>query len=118
MQVRTRSIVDISSCRPSGHCTRSVLDTVRAVKTRAWVVGSLSALLAVGCSGDAVPQTNPAPVAAFYGSPAAAAIALGATPISVDERGVPRLLKGGPALPGATPTDIAIAHVLRLAPAW
>ncbi|MEP6862014.1 MAG: M36 family metallopeptidase [Deltaproteobacteria bacterium] len=31
---------------------------------------------------------------------------------------MPRLLKGGPALPGANATDIAIAHVLRLAPAW
>ncbi|HET9988341.1 MAG TPA: hypothetical protein VFQ65_07470, partial [Kofleriaceae bacterium] len=87
------------------------------MKTRAWVVGSLSALLAAGCGGDAAPAKATA-VASFYGSPAAAAIALGATPVSVDERGVPRLLRGGPALPGANATEIAIAHALRLAPAW
>ncbi|MEO6772694.1 MAG: M36 family metallopeptidase [Kofleriaceae bacterium] len=88
------------------------------MNTRAWVVGFLSALVAVGCGGDAAPPARTTSVAALFGSPAAAAIALGATPISVDERGVPRLLRGGPALPGATATEIAIAQALRLAPAW
>jgi len=73
-------------------------------------------LLAASCTDTAAPTRGD--VAAFYGSPAAAAIALGATPVSVDERGVPRLLKGGPALHGANATEIAIAHALRLAPAW
>jgi hypothetical protein len=82
------------------------------------VVGSLSALLAAGCAGDAAPPAKATTTAAVYGSPSAAAIALGATPVSVDERGVPRLLQGGPALPGANPTEIAIAQALRLAPAW
>ena len=82
------------------------------------MVGSLSALLAAGCGGDAAPPTKATTAAAIYGSPAAAAIALGATPISIDERGVPRILRGGPALPGANATEIAIAHALRLAPAW
>ena len=82
------------------------------------MVGLSGLVLAAGCTGDAAPPARATTVGAFYGSPAAAAIALGAAPISVDERGVPRLLKGGPALPGASATEMAIAHARRLAPAW
>jgi hypothetical protein len=53
-------------------------------------------------------------------TPAQAAIALGATPLAIDEDGVPRLLRGddATALPAATPSDSALRHVARLAPAW
>lgn len=53
-------------------------------------------------------------------TPARAAIALGTTPLALDEAGVPRLLRGngGIALPAATPAQSAALHVARLAPAW
>jgi len=49
-----------------------------------------------------------------------AAIALGVTPLAIDEVGEPRLLRGtqGPALPAATPSMSASLHVARLAAAW
>jgi hypothetical protein len=49
-----------------------------------------------------------------------AAIALGATPLAIDEVGVPRLLRGsgGPALPATSPSTSAMLHVARIAPAW
>ena len=49
-----------------------------------------------------------------------AAIALGATPLSMDEGGTPRLLIGSDVanLRAATPTASARAYVSRLAPAW
>jgi hypothetical protein len=51
-------------------------------------------------------------------TPVTAAIRLGATPLSIDEHGVPRLLRGGPALVAPDATTAARMHVERLAPAW
>ena len=54
-------------------------------------------------------------------TPATHAIALGATPIAIDEQGIPRLLSGSaamPALAAADATTAARQHVERLAPAW
>ena len=85
------------------------------------MIGALSGLLAAGCGGgDPVPpRTAPAGTGTTSeASPVAAAVELGATPLALDERGVPRLLAGGPVLAGATPTAIAIAQAQRLAPAW
>jgi hypothetical protein len=53
-------------------------------------------------------------------TPVAAAIQLGTTPLAVDERGIPRLLRGDAATRMQAP-DVATAarmHVQRLAPAW
>ena len=53
-------------------------------------------------------------------TPPQSAIALGTSPLAVDEVGVPRLLGAtdGPALPAATAAKSAALHVARLAPAW
>jgi hypothetical protein len=53
-------------------------------------------------------------------TPVAAAIDLGVVPFAVDEHGIPRLLRGSPALQMQAPTASAAArlHVQRLAPAW
>ncbi|HEY0252548.1 MAG TPA: M36 family metallopeptidase, partial [Kofleriaceae bacterium] len=53
-------------------------------------------------------------------SPTSAALSLGAAPFAIDEHGVPQLLRftTAPKLPGATPTDVARAHVERMLPAW
>jgi hypothetical protein len=54
-------------------------------------------------------------------TPVAAAIELGATPIAVDEGGVPRLMRGSAAMPAMAAGDATTAarqHVERLAPAW
>jgi len=53
-------------------------------------------------------------------TPVAAAISLGATPLAIDEHGIPRLLRGDTAMRMRAP-DVATAarmHVQRLAPAW
>ncbi|MFT3696850.1 MAG: M36 family metallopeptidase [Kofleriaceae bacterium] len=83
------------------------------------------AVLVVGGCGD----TSPAPSTVSRSSvhtnlnhlpPATAAIALGAAPFSVDAQGIPQLLRftNAPMISGATATDIAIAHVERMLPAW
>jgi Fungalysin metallopeptidase (M36)/PA domain len=49
------------------------------------------------------------------------AIELGATPMAVDEQGVPRLLRGSDAMPSLVAADASSSarqHVERLAPAW
>lgn len=53
-------------------------------------------------------------------TPAQSAIALDATPLAIDEVGVPRLVQAsdGVALPAGTPAKSAVAHVARLASAW
>jgi hypothetical protein len=53
-------------------------------------------------------------------SPAAAAIELGMTPLAMDARGVPRLLRasGVAPAPAATATESALQHVGRLSAAW
>lgn len=45
---------------------------------------------------------------------------LGAAPMATDERGIPTLLRftDAPLMTGANPTEIAIAHVERMLPAW
>jgi hypothetical protein len=86
---------------------------------------SISLLLGLAACGDPSPATRPgraeptrpAHIAPAGASPVAAAIALGTTPMAVDETGVPRLLVGTsvPKLGGATP---ARAYVSQLAAAW
>ncbi|HWO18539.1 MAG TPA: M36 family metallopeptidase [Kofleriaceae bacterium] len=63
---------------------------------------------------------DPSPRAAVSAPPAAAAHELGMTPLALDERGVPRLLRaaGAPPAPAATATESALAHLGRLSPAW
>ncbi|MEO7732353.1 MAG: M36 family metallopeptidase, partial [Kofleriaceae bacterium] len=54
-------------------------------------------------------------------TPVAHAIELGATPMAVDEQGVPRLLRGSDAMPSLVAADASSSarqHVERLAPAW
>jgi len=72
----------------------------------------------IACS-DPSPDlaSRPAPAAT---TPTAAAVALGAAPIAVDARGVPRLLRGHglPPAPAATALASARTHLARLAPAW
>ena len=48
------------------------------------------------------------------------AIAVGTTPLAIDEAGIPRLVRGDgtTALPAATPAASAARHVARLAQAW
>src|SRR5215475_3213199 len=69
-------------------------------------------------SGAPPPSAKPVPITAM--TPVAAAIDLGVVPFAVDEHGIPRLLRGGPALQVQAPTASAAArlHVQRLAPAW
>jgi hypothetical protein len=81
-------------------------------------------VLWIGCS-DPTPSSAPAQphrlaVVPPGASPVDAAIALGMTPLAVDERGMPRLLRAAfvPAAPARTATESARVHVARLAPAW
>ncbi|MEJ7600283.1 MAG: M36 family metallopeptidase [Kofleriaceae bacterium] len=83
-------------------------------------------MLAIGCSNPAPTKittaepTQPKAVAPKGASPVAAAIALGTSPMAVDEAGVPRLLLGTTIqnLQAATPAASARAYVTRLAAAW
>jgi hypothetical protein len=84
-------------------------------------------LLAIACSGPSptskpgrAEPTRPSSVAPKGANPVSAAIALGTSPMSVDETGVPRLLLGTtiPNLAGPTPAASARAYVSRLAAAW
>jgi uncharacterized protein (TIGR03382 family) len=62
----------------------------------------------------------PAPSAPARLPPVGAALALGVTPVSVDARGVPRMLRAGPQLARRTgsASDLGVAYVRQLAPAW
>jgi MYXO-CTERM domain-containing protein len=54
-------------------------------------------------------------------TPVARAIDLGATPLAVDDGGIPRLLRGNadaPAMPAVDAASTARLHVERLAPVW
>jgi hypothetical protein len=54
-------------------------------------------------------------------TPVARAYDLGATPLAVDDSGMPRLLRGNdgaPAMPAADAASMARLHVERLAPVW
>jgi hypothetical protein len=89
--------------------------------------GSVALLLSCGDSQSpptGAPPTPTDPGTVVPMTPVAAAIELGTTPLAVDERGVPRLLRGSaampamPALAGADVVTAARQHVERLAPAW
>ena len=94
--------------------------------TRLPVVVSLIVLAA--CHGDPDPVPTVRATSSMRArvpagaNPVAAAIALGTTPVSIDERGVPRLLRatgGAPvAAASSSPSASARWHVVRLAPAW
>ncbi len=82
----------------------------------------VAAVVCVNCSD---PKPLPAPRAvvttiAANATFVGAAIALGTTPVSTDEHGMPRLLIGSPAVvaPAATASESARLHVVHLAPAW
>jgi hypothetical protein len=87
----------------------------------------LSVTVAIGCS-DPTPTGKPdrgetvtAPAVPLEGTDhVGAAIALGATPQSIDENGTPQLLLGGSVanLRAASVTATARAYVSQLAPAW
>ena len=90
---------------------------------RPLLLGPVALLLS--CSDPrSAPATGPASPGAAVPivpmTPVAAAIDLGTMPLSVDDRGVPHLLRGStaPAMPAATATASARMHVARLAPAW
>ncbi|MEJ7601999.1 MAG: M36 family metallopeptidase [Kofleriaceae bacterium] len=98
------------------------------INRRRLVSPVLACSLALGCSEPTPPQ-KPAPTDSDPTAPATAAddadaigaaITLGATPMSIDETGVPQLLIGSTIanLRGPTPTASARAYVARLAPAW
>ncbi len=76
------------------------------------------ALLLSGCQDDAAPPT--ARVAAGAIAAPAPAVDVGAAPLSIDDRGLPRLLRNVrvPAAPASTPEESARILVERLAPAW
>ncbi len=76
-------------------------------------------LASCGEPGAPPPPTGHA-VALAQRTPAAAAIELGATPVALDDHGLPTLLHGSPAMPALAgdPTSAARAHLARLAPAW
>jgi len=96
------------------------------VKTLAGFLGlSLVVWLGAGCGDNRSSHAQPVARQSSVGSvaglpPVAAAIALGTTPLAVDERGIPRLLRAAntPLLPAPTATEVARAHVERLLPAW
>ncbi|MEJ7601219.1 MAG: M36 family metallopeptidase [Kofleriaceae bacterium] len=74
-------------------------------------------VLVVACAD---PQGSPDPTSLVTETPAMRAMALGATPLSVDDRGRPRLMqvRAGAIARAATPTASAKLHVERLASAW
>ena len=81
-----------------------------------------STLLLVACSEQSTPDVvnRASKQLPANATPVAAAAALGATPLAVNSRGVPRLLQGKDvaAAPAATATESARVHVTRLARAW
>jgi large repetitive protein len=66
------------------------------------------------------PSDDPRPQRPPSASPVAAAIELGMTPLAIDDRGKPSLLRAGSVAPApaATATESAIQHVGRLSAAW
>ncbi|MEO8554941.1 MAG: hypothetical protein ABI678_33410, partial [Kofleriaceae bacterium] len=96
------------------------------MKTLAGFLGmSMVVWLGTGCGDNRTSHVQPVARQSSVGAvsalpPVAAAIALGTTPLAVDERGIPRLLRAAttPLLPAPTATEVARAHVERLLPAW
>ncbi len=84
-----------------------------------WVLASTLLLAACGDSrapSDDTGQKRPAPA-----SPVAAAMQLGVTPLALDDRGLPRLLRASDVVapaPAATATESALTHLGRLSAAW
>jgi hypothetical protein len=94
-----------------------------AIHTRSLFLAPIVLLLSCTDSDPSTPSSGappPARTPVTAMTPVAAAIDLGVVPLAVDEHGVPRLLRGGPAMQVAAPTASAAArmHVQRLAPAW
>jgi hypothetical protein len=96
-----------------------------ALSFRPLFFGSVALLLSCGDPLTpptvATPRSTSAAVPIVPRTAVAFAIDLGATPLAVDEEGVPRLLRGSatmPAMPAADATTSARKHVERLAPAW
>src|SRR5258708_6438814 len=93
-----------------------------AINFRPLVFGAAAFLL--NCSDPQPPPTTSPPsrgVPVVPVTPVAAAIDLGVTPMSIDEVGVPRLLRGGAKtamMPASDATASARMHVEQLAPAW
>src|SRR5882672_7633790 len=93
-----------------------------AIHTRPLLLAPM--VLLISCTDPATPPPGggppPARTPITAMTPVAAAIDLGVVPFAVDEHGIPRLLRGGPALQMSAPTASAAArmHVQRLAPAW
>lgn len=86
--------------------------------SRSLFLGSVALLWS--CTDPQGLSTDPASTVATN-RPIAAAFELGATPLAVDDRGVPNLLRGGDAMPAMAAADAATMarmHVERLAPAW
>ena len=83
-----------------------------------------ASILALGACGESTPDAvNHAlqPALPAHATPAAAAVALGATPVAIDDAtGMPRLLRGNrvAAAPAASALESARTHLTRLAPAW
>jgi MYXO-CTERM domain-containing protein len=91
-----------------------------AIISRTLFFGSLSLLLS--CADTHSPSTQESDSAIISAkTPAAKAVQLGATPMSLDKQGIPRMLRGGPnqePVVAANATAAARAHLERLAPAW
>ncbi len=90
----------------------------------AGLVAPVALLAACGDSSPTGVSLNPPAASRFViprgASPVGAAIALGVTPMAIDEHGIPRLFHAAhaPLAPAATATETALIHVRRLAPAW
>lgn len=80
------------------------------------VLQPIIALAISACSNASAPVAD----APAHVTPAAATVALGAAPLAVDARGLPRLLvaNGAAPRPATTASASAIAHVAAFAPAW
>jgi len=90
-----------------------------AVNVRTALFASLGLL---GCANPHSPSTDESSSTIISAkTPTAAAVALGATPLAVDKKGVPHFLRGAvhqPAMAASSATAAARTHVERLAPAW
>src|SRR4051812_28285726 len=117
-------------CSRSSRATRHrviAFDARMAIQLRhrrrlGWLIGALALVASCGEPMPAAPPPAPGamiPLAPV--TPVAAAIQRGALPLAIDDHGLPRLLRGTPAVPpviAADPTTAARLHVERLAPAW
>jgi hypothetical protein len=106
--------------------TPDVRDSVparMAINLRPLFSGSVALLLG-SCSAPPPAPPPPSPTVSppvVAGTPVAAAIELGATPLALDDRGVPHLVRGTPSmakLPAADASTSARLHAQRLAPVW